>query len=49
MDLDDHWKNKVKIGINASFTHDHPTGLGVYTYEVVKEILKKMENVVIYT
>jgi len=39
-----------KIGINASFFHDQPTGLAVYTYEVVKELLKILENdVIIYT
>lgn len=42
-------KNKFKIGINASFTHDRPTGLGVYTYEVTKELLKIAPEVVVYT
>lgn len=31
---------KAKIAINATFTHENPTGLGVYTYELVQEILK---------
>jgi glycosyltransferase involved in cell wall biosynthesis len=29
-----------KIAINATFTHQNPTGLGVYTYELVRELLK---------
>ncbi len=38
-----------KIGINASFTHDQPTGLGIYTYEITKELLKKNLDIVVYT
>jgi glycosyltransferase involved in cell wall biosynthesis len=30
----------AKIAINATFTHENPTGLGVYTYELVRELLK---------
>ena len=30
----------TKIAINATFTHENPTGLGVYTYELVQELLK---------
>jgi len=29
-----------KIAINATFTHENPTGLGVYTDELVRELLK---------
>jgi glycosyltransferase involved in cell wall biosynthesis len=29
-----------KIAINATFTQDMPTGLGIYTHEVVTELLK---------
>ncbi|MBI3815888.1 MAG: glycosyltransferase family 4 protein [Nitrospinae bacterium] len=29
-----------KIVINASFTHENPTGLGIYTLELVKELLR---------
>ncbi len=29
-----------KIAINATFTHKHPTGLGIYTIELVKELLR---------
>jgi glycosyltransferase involved in cell wall biosynthesis len=30
----------TKIAINATFAHENPTGLGVYTYELVRELLK---------
>jgi len=30
----------TKIAINATFAHENPTGLGVYTYELVLELLK---------
>lgn len=29
-----------KIAVNATFTHDRPTGLGIYTNEVLTELLK---------
>jgi glycosyltransferase involved in cell wall biosynthesis len=32
--------NKSKIAINATFGHENPTGLGVYTRELVLELLK---------
>jgi glycosyltransferase involved in cell wall biosynthesis len=30
----------TKIAINATFAHENPTGLGIYTYELVRELLK---------
>jgi len=30
----------TKVAINATFAHENPTGLGVYTYELVRELLK---------
>ena len=30
----------IKIGINAAFMHENPTGLGVYTHELLGELLK---------
>lgn len=33
-------KNRIKIAINATFMHENPTGLGVYTYELLLELLK---------
>jgi glycosyltransferase involved in cell wall biosynthesis len=32
--------NKNRIAINATFGHENPTGLGVYTRELVGELLK---------
>lgn len=37
----------AKIIINAVYAHDQPTGLGVYTYELVKEILGQSDGEVI--
>jgi glycosyltransferase involved in cell wall biosynthesis len=41
----------AKIAINATFTHENPTGLGVYTYELVQELLKAKTdfNFIIYS
>jgi len=33
-------EKKTKIAINATFVLENPTGLGVYTYELVRELLK---------
>ena len=30
----------TKVAINATFAHENPTGLGVYTDELVRELLK---------
>ena len=32
--------NKSRVAINATFCHENPTGLGVYTHELVLELLK---------
>jgi hypothetical protein len=31
---------KTRIAINGTFALENPTGLGVYTYELVRELLK---------
>jgi glycosyltransferase involved in cell wall biosynthesis len=33
------------VAINATFTLDNPTGLGVYTYELTKELLRVNNNI----
>jgi len=33
-------ERKTKIAINATFVLENPTGLGVYTYELLRELLK---------
>ncbi len=33
-------KTKKRIAINATFIHDNPTGLGVYTHELLSELLR---------
>ena len=33
-------KHNAKIAINGTFSHENPTGLGVYTYELLLELLK---------
>jgi glycosyltransferase involved in cell wall biosynthesis len=42
-------KGNGSIAINATFMHDNPTGLGVYTYELVQELLRIKRNVVVYS
>jgi glycosyltransferase involved in cell wall biosynthesis len=39
----------LRIGINAVSAHKRTTGLGVYTREVSRGILKKHDNTVVYT
>ena len=38
-------RKEPTVIINATYTHDNPTGLGVYTYELTKELLKKQRDI----
>lgn len=41
-------KGNKKIAINATYVGEDPTGLGVYTYEILTELLKAERDFVIY-
>lgn len=42
----------MKIGINATILHDKPSGLGIYTINIIKElskIISKEHSIIVYT
>ena len=39
----------LKIGINATFLHEKPTGLGIFTREVSRCIVGAADNVIVYS
>jgi len=41
-------KNHTRIAINATYVGENPTGLGVYTQEILTELLKTEHDFVIY-
>ncbi len=41
-------KNNRKIAVNATYATQNPTGLGVYTYELLTELLKAEYEFVVY-
>jgi len=38
-----------RVGVNASIVGEHPTGLGLYTINLVRELDKLRDDLVVYT
>jgi glycosyltransferase involved in cell wall biosynthesis len=43
--LDSMNRTNPMVVINATYTHDNPTGLGVYTYELTRKLLKIQRDI----
>jgi len=39
----------VKVGINATFLNEKPTGIGIFTKEVSERLCAQQENIVVFT
>lgn len=40
---------ELRLGVNAAIVGDRPSGLGVYTIEISRELVRHTENLLVYT